>query len=186
MIDDDTERKGFKSGIQSALNELDMMMPAEIKKQQECLWPEFGCAYLQKFWPEGVKAKEEPMPKETMWEPQMQEKTLVEKGWEYAKMLSDREDQDLFGILVGPDRYKFKVEVWKGDWNSCPPEEEPIELKVTRAMSWKLNDWNNDESGGPGLLFSSVFETPNGKPYTFNVVIPKGDLIKALATLERD
>ena len=103
-------------------------------------------------------------------------------------MLSDRaKDQNLFGQLVDDHNgYKFKVEAWKGDWNQCPPEEEPTPLKVNRVSSWRLDEWNGDETGGPGLLITSTFESPKGKTYQFNVVIPKDDLIKALASLVQE
>ena len=154
--DDDTERKGFNKGFKSGIR---------------CALNELDMMMVEFV--------------DTVVE---EDKTLAEKGWEYVKMLTDRDkDQNLFGKLIDDHNgYKFKVEVWKGDWNNCPSEEEPIELVVSKVMSWMLTNWNNDETGGPGLLITSIFETPNGKPYSFNVIIPKDELIKALASLVRD
>ena len=199
MIDDDNYRDGFNEGITCALDELDMMIPQTQRLDLDGL-PFCSTGYAQRYHTIGecdCKVSLDPSDPFNQRINYLEGKnkssielpvtlTLAQKGWEYAQMLSDKEkDENLFGKLVEDHNngYKLQVQVWKGDWLS---DLEPIELKVKRVSSWMLSDWNNDEDGGHGLLITSTFESPSGKTYTFNVVIPKDELIKALASLVRD
>ena len=164
MIDENTYREGFKEGIQCALNELDMMVVEDKIHDPACNhwdYKECNCKVLPP-------------------------KTMAEKGWEYAQKLSDeakenKVEEELFGKLTG-DEFKFNFKAWKGNWDGSL-EEEPTELHVSKAAGWRLHEWNGDEDGGPGIVLYGVFETPNGKGYTAQFIIPKDELIKALALL---
>ena len=169
MIDDD-DRYGFIEGIKCALNELDMMMPKEDFDPSDPFNQRVN--YL-----EGKNKSSIELPVTL---------TLAQKGWEYAQMLSDEakaEKKDGWD-----SEYKLVAQAYKGDWgdpDSYQGSDEPLTLEVTKAHSWALADWDEDEKGGPGLYISTIFKSPKGKSYTVSTIIPKDELIKALGLLTR-
>jgi hypothetical protein len=106
-------------------------------------------------------------------------KTLAEKRWEYTQMLADEKEKNGWG-----NKYQLRVQAWKGEWASW--DTEPLILEVINVHSYALKDWDEDIKGGPGLYISTVFKSPKGKSYTVSTIIPKDELIKALALLVRD
>lgn len=114
-------------------------------------------------------------------------KTLAEQGWEYAQKLSDevkereakKMEEDLFGTLTG-ENFKTMFKAWRGNWNT---DDIPTDLHVKTVLGYRLDNWDNDEGGGPGVILYAVFETPGGKDYTVQFVIQKDELIKALALM---
>lgn len=112
---------------------------------------------------------------------------LVQQGWDYAQKLSDeakereakKMEEDLFGTLTG-ENFKAVFNAWRGNWNT---QNIPLDLPVRTVLGYRLDNWNDDEDGGPGIILYAVFETPGGKDYTVQFVIPKDELIKALALM---
>lgn len=115
------------------------------------------------------------------------------KGWLHFNTYetgkeTKMEQKNLFGVLTNfklPQEFEppFKLEAkaWKGLWDF--KHEEPTELVVTSTHGYKLINWHEDVDGGPGLCVVIDFESPNGKQYNVQVIIPKDELIKALALL---
>jgi hypothetical protein len=154
MIDDDDERKAFKNGIQCVLNELDMMAEDDWEKDPLTDW--FNSL------PSVEDLNDKPV------------KTLAERGWEYAQMLADKAKEE----KTNGDNFNYRVEVWKGAWED---KEEPTPLNIDYSSGYRLHEWDNDEKGGPGICLTASFRTPSGKPYFVQFIIPKDELIKALA-----
>jgi hypothetical protein len=192
MIDDDTYRDGFKEGIACALNELDMMTEENLLKDSIMRgmdklddWEkEEGSPFINVFdnveYPKKDDWDKDPL---TAWHDSLPvEKTLAEKGWEYAQMEADKEKKNKKNGWG--NKYELVAKAWKGDWG-VSYDTEPLPLEVTDVHTYALADWDEDEQGGPGLYISTVFKSPKGQPYTVYTIISKDDLIKALGLLTR-
>jgi hypothetical protein len=114
----------------------------------------------------------------------------VEETAKENEMTEEDKQVNLFGVMTNfkmpnEDTPKFSLEakVWKELWNW---DGEPQELKVTSTHGYRLNDWHDDIDGGPGLCIVVEFDSPRGKPYNTQVIIPKDELIKALGLLVGD
>jgi hypothetical protein len=112
-----------------------------------------------------------------------QEKTLAQKGWELSQRYADeakeaKEMEDK--IWLRGDNFNFKVDAWKGDWED---DVEPTELEIVHAMGYRVHEWDDDECGGPGICLYVTYKNISGKIYTTQFIIPKDELIKALALL---
>lgn len=93
--------------------------------------------------------------------------------------MDEKFTEDLFGVLTGRS-FKLEPKVYRGSWDI---EKDPIELMVTEAYGYKVHDWDEDERGGPGLLLYVEALTSKKKVITTQIIIPKDELIKALALL---
>jgi len=96
-----------------------------------------------------------------------------------------------WGMLTNSDynvnEFVFDTRAWKGQFGDA---DEPRPLQVSLVQGYRLNNWNdidygneNYRPGGPGICFLVEFESPNGKGYTVQVVVPKDEMIRALALL---
>jgi hypothetical protein len=70
---------------------------------------------------------------------------------------------------------------WKRLWDD--KDVDPEEMHIYSTHGYRVDNWNDDTDGGPGLCLVVEFENRKGKPYTTQVIIPKDELIKALALL---
>ena len=109
---------------------------------------------------------------------------------EYTMTEEDKQ-VNLFGVMTNfmmpyetVPKFSLEARVWKGLWEL--KTDWPRELKVTSVHGYRLNDWHEDIDGGPGLCIVVDFNSPSGKPYNAQVIIPKDELIKALALLVGD
>jgi hypothetical protein len=99
-------------------------------------------------------------------------------------------DENKWGKLTNSEHsndFVFDTRVWKGTFDLI---DDPKPVHVGLVQGYRLHDWNDinadDEyyvPGGPGICFLVEFETAGGKPYTAQIVVPKDELIKALALL---
>jgi hypothetical protein len=95
-------------------------------------------------------------------------------------MLPENKD-NLFGVLTG-DEVKYTVSAFKGHKTEYGVDVGDA-LKVKKASAWRVFNWDDDEVGGPGFLFWAQILTPKGKPILVQLVVPKDEMIKALALL---
>ena len=84
-------------------------------------------------------------------------------------------EENLSGILTG-ENFKFVTRVWRG-------KKYQEGLTITYVNGWRVFEWDKDESGGPGLYLLVEAVTPKGKSLPIEIIIPKDELIKALALL---
>lgn len=100
---------------------------------------------------------------------------------------------NLWGKLTnseyGSKNFLLDVRAWKGNFGDM---NDPMPCVVETVHGYRIHNWNDVdfedgegevEAGGPGLCILVEFNTPNGRPYTVQVVVPKDELIKALALL---
>ena len=111
---------------------------------------------------------------------------------EEDEMTEEDKQVNLFGVMTNfmmPDEntptFSLEARVWKGLWD-FKTYESPQELKVTSTHGYRLNNWHDDIDGGPGLCIVVDFDSPRGKAYNAQVIIPKDELIKALGLLVGD
>jgi hypothetical protein len=84
----------------------------------------------------------------------------------------------LWNGVDSPD-FLLEAKAWRGSWTGA---DNPVSVKVTEVRGWSLYNWNEDQDGGPGVVFMVHLETVGGKPYSVQVILPKDELIRALAS----
>lgn len=102
------------------------------------------------------------------------------------KMTKNDEPVNLFGVLANfmlPEQkepeFVFETKAWKGLWDF----DFTKELAVRSVHGYRIDNWKDDAYGGLGLCFFVDVDTPKGSPISFQIIVPKDELIKALALL---